>query len=92
MGTKEEAWRAELEQSGLENVKLKLSRTLPDRDTLVRGFKDQTCQIPRGFCEDWIAEEEQKAAKERRSTLHWAIVAGVTSWRSWRQCTVFSSN
>jgi hypothetical protein len=81
MDTKEEeAWRAELKQNGLENVKLKLSRTSIARDTLVRGFKDSTCEIPRGFCEDWVAEEEKKAAKERRQTLCWAIVAGVTGF------------
>jgi hypothetical protein len=81
MDTKEEeAWRAELEQNGLENVKLKLSRTSVDRDTPVRGFKDPRYQIPRGFAEDWVAEEEKKAAEERRSTLFWAIVAGVTGF------------
>jgi hypothetical protein len=74
----EKAWRVQLEQSTLENVKLKLARSNLDLDSPVRGFKDPRFVIPRGFVEDWVAEEENKAAKERRSTMVWAIVAGVT--------------
>jgi hypothetical protein len=50
------------------------------RDTRIGGFKDPTYEIPRGFIEDWVANEEKKVAEERRSTLHWAIVAGVTGF------------
>jgi hypothetical protein len=78
MDTDKEAWRPALADNGLENVKLKLSRIGGDRDARVIGFKDQRLQIPRGFVEDWVAEEEKKAAEERRQTLRWAIVAGMT--------------
>ena len=74
MDTKnEEARRGELEQNGLANVKLSC-RAPAFRDRQVRGFKDPRYD-PRGFVEDWIAEEEKMAAEERRSTRFWAIVA-----------------
>jgi hypothetical protein len=80
MDTKQEekAWRDALADNGLENVKLKLARIGGDRDARIIGFKDQRLHIPRGFVEDWVAEEDRKAATERRRTLVWAIVAGVT--------------
>jgi hypothetical protein len=80
MDTKQEekAWRDALADNGLENVKLKLARIGGDRDARIIGFKDQRLHIPRGFVEDWVAEEDRKAATERRRTLVWAMVAGVT--------------
>jgi hypothetical protein len=71
-----DAWRAELERRGLENVKLKLMAAGVGRGALVRGF-ESPFEIPRDFVEDWVADEERKAAKERRWTLFWAIVGGV---------------
>ena len=51
---------------------------------MVDGFNNPP-SIPRSFVEDWIAEEERRAAEEGRKaaeimrrTLQWAIVAGVT--------------
>jgi len=70
------AWRAELKRRGLENAKLKLMAAGPGRGALVRGFESPT-EIPRDFVEDWVAAEEQKAARQRHRTLVWAIVGGV---------------
>ena len=70
------AWRAELERRGLENVKLKLMAAGVGRGALVRGFESPS-EIPRDFVEDWVAAEEQKAARQRHWTLVWAIVGGV---------------
>jgi hypothetical protein len=72
----EEAWRAELERRGLENVKLKLMAAGVSRGANVRGF-EQPYEIPRAFVEDWVAREERKATKERHWTLFWAVVGGV---------------
>ena len=77
MITNEETWRAELKQRGVENVKLKLLVAAVGQQTMVDGFNNPP-SILRTFVEDWIAEEERKAARERRRILHWAIVAGVT--------------
>jgi hypothetical protein len=46
------------------------------RGANVRGFESPS-EIPRDFVEDCVAAEEQKAAKERRWTLCWAIIGGV---------------
>jgi hypothetical protein len=71
-----DAWRAELERRGLENVRLKLMAAGVSRGANVRGFENQL-EIPRDFVEDWVAAEEKKMAKEPRWTLCWAIVGGV---------------
>jgi hypothetical protein len=70
------AWRAELERRGLESVKFKLLAAGVGRSALVRGFESPP-EIPLKFVEDWIAAEEQKAARQRHWTLVWAIVGGV---------------
>ena len=72
------AWRAELERRGLENVKLKLLAAGVGRGALVRGFEHPP-EIPRDFIEDWVAQQERKMARERRATLHWAIVGGLAA-------------
>src|SRR5262245_17526087 len=84
MITNEETWRAELKQRGVVNVKLKLLVAAVGHQTMVDGFNN-TPSIPRSFVEDWVAEEEKRAADEERKaaetmrrTLNWAIVAGVT--------------
>ncbi len=46
------------------------------RGALARGFEQPT-EIPRDFVEDWVFAEEQKASKERRRTMLWAVVGGV---------------
>jgi len=71
-----DAWRAELERRGLENVKLKLSAAGVGRGANVRGFEHPS-EIPRDFVEDWVATEEKKMARERRWTLRWAFIGGV---------------
>ena len=71
-----DAWRAELERRGLENVRLKLMEAGISRGANVRGFESPP-EIPRAFVEDWVSAEEQKIADERRWTLRWAIIAGV---------------
>ena len=71
---KKDAWREELERRGLENVKLMVAGV--GRGALVRG-SEQSTEIPRDFVEDWVFAEEQKASKERRRTMVWAIVGSV---------------
>ena len=46
-----DAWRAELERRGLENVKLKLLAAGVGRGASVRGFEHPS-EIPRDFVED----------------------------------------
>jgi hypothetical protein len=70
------AWRAVLERRGLESVKFKLMAAGVGRSALVRGFESPS-EIPRKFVEDWVAAEEQKAARQRHRTLVWAIVGDV---------------
>lgn len=77
----EDAWRAQLERLGLENVKLKLMAAGMGRGALVRGFESPS-EIPRAFIEDWVAAEERKAASQRWWTLFWAIVGGVAGFVS----------
>jgi hypothetical protein len=71
-----DAWRAELERRGLENVRLKLMAAGVGRGANVRGFESPS-EIPRDFVEDWVAAEEKKIADERRWTLRWAFIGGV---------------
>lgn len=76
MSADKAAWRAELERRGLEIVKLKLMEAGVGRGAVVRGFENPP-EIPRDFVEDWVAAEEQRAARQRHRTLVWAIVGGV---------------
>jgi hypothetical protein len=74
---KREAWHAELNRRGLENVKLKLLMGAGvGRGADVHGFENPPT-IPRSVVEDWVADEEQKAARQRWWTLIWAIIGGV---------------
>ena len=68
-----DAWRAELERRGLENVRLKLMAAGVGRGANVRGFESPS-EIPRDFVEDWVAAEEKKIADERRWTRSWSAM------------------
>jgi hypothetical protein len=66
--------RAELDRLGIENVKLKLGHAGPGSGSTVPGL-GQAFGMTRGDVEDWLAEQDREAAKQRVDTLWWAKTA-----------------
>jgi hypothetical protein len=74
-----EEQRAELEALGPENIRVKLNSSGAGRGADVAGFKSGRLSagyLTRGDVEDWLSEQYVAEAKDRKSTLRWAKIAG----------------
>ena len=68
--------RAELEEYGAQNIRIKLTSYGGGRPSVLNGFLRCCPYVTRGDVEDWLVEKSHVEAAQQAATLRWAVIGG----------------